>query len=442
MNGPKSGVRVVSCPNCGGTLQVRAAGWSVNLACRYCGSILDVSRPEVQIIERFNRATVDFTLPLGSRGRLFDTEWEVIGALVRSDSWSTWREYLLFNPYVGYRWLVEFEGDWQFGTMLLDRPDDSGGTVVWRGQRFRQEDEVTLAATDTVIGEFYWRIETGDRALCASYTCRDFTLSREEADGEVNWTQLVTLSAGHVESAFGAVAPEPPRSPKRERPKGPGYALFEAEAKPAVSDIPAMLGVSALTMLAALIVMLGLAGGSAKVTSMIDAPFGHTAEGARLGTITVVRPWQFVSIEGSAATLDNQWVDLDYSLVDRATGQSFDAYGLVEHYTGSDSDGPWSEGSYRTTTQFGQVPKGTYDVFVDAGAHSWPTDVPADGNSSPWGISTDSSSYGSWGAGKPHPVPVEVTVKTNTMPQGNFWTLCLLAMVMPAFAIYRGWKNR
>lgn len=442
MNAPKHGVRAVTCPHCGGTLEVRAAGWSVNLACQYCGSILDVSRPEVQLIQEHNRAAAGFALPLGSRGRLFDTEWDVIGGLERSDAWSNWREYLLFNPYVGYRWLVEFEGDWKFGTMLLDRPEEKGDAVVWHGQRFRQEDEAALATTETVIGEFYWRVASGDRALCASYTCRDFTLSREEADGEVNWTQLVALSGGHVESAFGILPPEPekPRGGgnKGRGNKGRGYALFEAEAAPGINDIPAMLGLSFLTLVAALILMFGFAGGSAQITADIEAPFGHTAEGIRLGSITVNRPWQFVSVTSRAGTLNNQWVDLDYSLVDRATGQSIDAYDLVEHYTGSDSDGPWSEGNSMATIQFGHIPKGTYDVFVDAGAHRWPTDVPPDNPASPWGAST----YGVWGEEKPDPVPVAVIVKTNTMPQGNFWTLCILVLLLPAFAIYRGWKNR
>ncbi|WP_395334869.1 DUF4178 domain-containing protein [Novosphingobium sp. BL-8H] len=434
---PKKAVRAVSCPNCGGALEVRAAGWSVNLACQYCGSILDVSRPEVQIIERHNRAAADFALPLGSRGRLFETEWEVIGALTRSDAGDSWREYLLFNPYVGYRWLVEYEGDWQFGTMLLDRPEDNGSSVVWRGQRFRQEDEAALATTDTVIGEFYWRVASGDRALCTSYECRASSLSREESDGEVNWTQLVALSEGQVESAFGIFASEPPKAPKRSSGQARGYALFAAEARSEASDIPALLGVSMLTILAGLLLMVGFAGGSAHMSSIVDAPFGRTAEGLRVGTVTVTRPWQFVSVMARADTLDNQWVDLDYSLVDRATGQSIDASGLVEHYSGSDSDGPWSEGSIATTTQFGHVPKGTYDVIVDTGAHRWPTDVPADGTSSAWGTPS-----GGWAEDKPDPVPVEVTVKTNTMSDGNFWTLCLLAMLMPGIAIYRGWRNR
>lgn len=441
MNAPKHAVRAVTCPSCGGTLEVRAAGWSVNLACRYCGSILDVSRPEVQLLEQHNRAAAGFALPLGSRGRLFDMEWQVIGALKRSDAWSTWREYLLLNPYAGYRWLVEYEGDWKFGTMLLGRPEENGKTVVWQGQRYRQEDEAALATTETVIGEFYWRVSSGDRVLCASYISRDFTLSREEADGEVNWTHLAALSGGHVESAFGILPPEP-EEPRGGGDKARGDALFEAEAQAeaarGVDDIPAMLGLSLLTLIAALVLMLGFAGGSAEVRTDIEAPFARTAEGIRLGSITVNRPWQFVSVTARANTLDNQWVDLDYSLVDRATGQSIDAYGLVEHYTGRDSDGAWSEGDTKATIQFGHIRKGTYDVFVDAGAHRWPTDVPPVNTASPW----EASTYGGWGEDRPGPVPVEVTVKTNTVPRGNFWTLCILVALMPAFALYRGWKYR
>src|SRR3978361_771183 len=43
-------VRALTCPSCGGTVTLRAAGYTVTVACEYCGSILDVTNPEVRLI--------------------------------------------------------------------------------------------------------------------------------------------------------------------------------------------------------------------------------------------------------------------------------------------------------------------------------------------------------------------------------------------------------
>ncbi|MGH6781176.1 MAG: DUF4178 domain-containing protein, partial [Sphingomonadaceae bacterium] len=90
-----------------------------------------------------------------------------------------------------------------------------------------------------------------------------------------------------------------------------------------------------------------------------------------VGPIQLTRPWQAVTIEAQAPGLDNAWIDLDYSLVDRTTQQSYDAYGLAERYSGYDSDGSWSEGSRTTATKMAMLPAGTYDLLVDAEAHNW-----------------------------------------------------------------------
>lgn len=419
MTDEAKGVRTLSCPACGGTLEVRAAGWSVNLACRYCGSILDVSRPEVQIIERHKRAAGKFALQPGTRGTLFENEWEVVGAMNRRGPTDRWREYLLFNPYVGYRWLVEWEGEWQFGTPLLDRPEAKGDSVVWRGQRFRQEDDDSEAVTGTLVGEFYWRAAKGDSVRATSYVTRDFTLSREEADGEVNWTQLVALSQGHVETAFGIV---PPRRSRESR-----SALHAGGKTTRKADD---LGRICLLVLAsaflALLAMIVIAGPVERASGRVSAPFGATREGQKVGTISVRRAWQFVTVTASGEDFDNRWIELDYRLVDRATGQSIDGYGLSEHYSGRDSDGTWTEGSRRASTLFGQVPRGTYDLYVDAAAHTWPVDATVNDNS-PWAT--------------PEAIDIRIDVRTGSLPWGNWWTLVIVLSIYPGILVWRRFRR-
>ncbi|GAB7552438.1 hypothetical protein NRB_19420 [Novosphingobium sp. 11B] len=407
-------VRTVACPNCGGTLEVRAAGLSVNLACSYCGSLLDIARPEVALIEAHDKAARGFRLSPGRRGTLFDVEWEAVGALRRRDSGYTWEEYLLFNPYAGYRWLVLSDREWQFGTMLLDLPEGDDDTVTWRGERYTRDGEASTSETTAVLGEFYWRVRAGDTVEAALYERGDTVLSREGGGGEVNWTQLVPLEDGTVAEAFGLV---PLKAKRAVRSPVPSPGIFD--------DLPTMFGLACAALVALLLAMVLISGPVERASGSIDAPFAATREGVKIGTLTVRRPWQFVTVTARGSDFDNRWVDLDYSLVDRATGQSIDGYGIVEHYSGYDSDGAWTEGSRKGTTLLGKVPRGTYDLYVDAAAHGWPSDPPP--NTSGW-------------SSLPETVSVSIEAETGALPWGNWWTAAVLLFLFPCIAVWRRYR--
>ena len=363
--------RSVTCPSCGGTIAIKAAGYSVTVACQYCGSVLDVTQPDVKLIEEYHQAALTLPLPIGSRGNLFNVEWEVIGYLERSDGEASWSEYLLFNPYAGYRWLTCADRAWQFGTMLLDQPDGDQASVGWRGRRFTQDYEPATTVTDRVVGEFYWRVRAGDRVQAMTYSDDDDdVLSVEWGADETSWTHLVDVEGKTVGTAFGVVKPAASGYPDPR----PGQNLLSEgtpERRSGWADLPRILMIGAVAAFLILVVM-GLLGTS---TSSTKGAFSVGVDGPEqsktIGTLTVTRPYQFVTVTASASDFVNRWIDLDYSLVNRATQQSIDATDTVEYYQGRDSDGDWTEGGHTTVTKFAGVPRGTYDLVVDASAHTW-----------------------------------------------------------------------
>ncbi|EIZ81163.1 hypothetical protein WSK_0108 [Novosphingobium sp. Rr 2-17] len=413
-------VRAIICPQCGGALEVRAAGYSVNLACQHCGSLLDVSRPEVALIEAHKRAARQFRLKLGRRGTLFEVEWEVVGALARKDEAYAWDEYLLFNPYAGYRWLVLSGAEWQFGTMMLDLPEGDDDTVTWRGERYIRDGAEGTTRTTAVLGEFYWRVRKGDRVAACLFERGKVILSREDGGGEVNWTQLIPVGAATVNAAFGLRDHKP-----RRRASAQPFAPFAVTARP-TSDLSAMFAFALGALVLLLLAMAFISGPVDRASGSIDAPYGKTREGVKIGTISVQRPYQFVTVKAQTANISNTWVDLDYALVDRATGQSIDGYGMVEHYSGHDSDGYWSEGTLTDTTLFGQVRRGTYDVYVDAAAHGWPSDP------SPASLGWSSS---------PQEITVSIQAETGALPWGNWWTAALLLFAFPCLALWHRFRE-
>ena len=76
-----------------------------------------------------------FTLSIGTKGRLNDTEYLIIGAVrfVEISSYNQnqseyWTEYLLYNTQQGFAWLIESGKRWRLSETLQTWPDfDSSG---------------------------------------------------------------------------------------------------------------------------------------------------------------------------------------------------------------------------------------------------------------------------------------------------------------------------
>ncbi|WP_066716988.1 DUF4178 domain-containing protein [Sphingomonas pituitosa] len=357
---PAPAVRALSCPNCGGTVELRAAGYTVHVGCQYCGSILETTDGLVKLITQAHLAQAHLEIPLGTRGTLEGIEWEAIGTLQRSQNGAyRWDEYLLFNPYHGYRWLVNARGGWSFGTMLTRTPvrrtheihelDGAGYTRFFAGE----------AQVDRVIGEFYWRVAVGEKVKTGDWVRPGFMLSREADDREESWTLNRLIAEKDVIRAFG-VSPSGKIWPPLPHQPSPWGEWLLAGAK---------IGGMALAFLLILCVVLG---GTRWTTSgVLPVAVDGREQTARLGPVTLTGRYQRVQIRADVPRLENGWVDLDYRLVDRKTQQVYAASGAAERYEGADSDGAWSEGSRNSDVSIASVPAGEYDLIVDYKGNRW-----------------------------------------------------------------------
>ena len=400
--------KTITCPNCGGAIAIKAAGYTVTLVCQYCSSVLDVANPDVQVITAYNEAAGALDIPLGTRGTIKEIEWEVIGYLQRSDDEVTWDEYLLFNPYAGYRWLIYSEGDWTFGTMLTNPPSAYAASgTTYKRTHYSQPYEPATATTNYVLGEFYWRVQAGDAALATQFVSHSSSLSLEQTESETNWTYIEPMPPGAM-AGFGlADVAADPEAPSGVIPSGYLGLMWK------------MAGVAAI-LLFVLTFVFGTTG--PEVTQSFALTLEKPSQTFTIGSITVNRSFSAVSIDASADGIVNKWVDLDYSLVNRATQQSIDANGVIEYYEGSDSDGAWSEGGRSTNTMFASVPRGTYDLVVDAEAHNWNGGL---------------SSFGSDG----EQIQVNVSAAAGGVFGSNLFLLLLLLLVPPCWGLYRRIKG-
>ncbi|MEQ1688638.1 MAG: DUF4178 domain-containing protein [Sphingopyxis sp.] len=424
----QSSSRAVTCPNCGGTVEIRAAGYSVSVACQYCGSMLDVANPDVALIERHNQAVADLAIPLGSRGHVKGHEYQMVGAVRRSIDGEGWDEYLLFNPYVGYRWLVNDEDGWSFGTMLTSLPQMSGGSATYAGVRFSHDGESWDAVVDRVVGEFYWRVQVGDHAILANYEASGATLSCETVADEVSWTVSEPIGRGEMRGFGKSEAGAGTAGAATDTGQSAFAGGASGDATAAVGDAPdgplarawryTKIGGAALGAMIVVMLLFAFGGNSAQGFSYrltMDGP--ETT--VNFGPLEFSGTSQRVSIITASPGLDNAWIDTDITLVNRATQEVISTYGVVERYSGYDSDGSWSEGSDSGSTKVASVPAGTYDLVIDASAHSWP-----------------SPSYG----GR------VIDVTTDVSSGGVFFSNLVLALILllipPIFLLWRGLRGR
>jgi hypothetical protein len=67
----------------------------------------------------------------------------------------------------------------------------------------------------------------------------------------------------------------------------------------------------------------------------------------------------------TTANVDNNWIYLNYALINEDTGHAYDFGREVSYYHGYDSDGSWSEGSSKDTVTIPSVPPGRYYLRIE-----------------------------------------------------------------------------
>jgi hypothetical protein len=177
--------QAVTCPHCGGSLELHAPSDSERIACPYCDSLLDIEdNGALKFLHVLKNQKISPLIPLGSKGTLRDREYTVIGFMQRQVRVEgvvyPWQEYLLYTPRQPFHWLVHSQNHWTLG-----KPISAGDvraflrTAYYKDKRYYAF-ERAMPVVSAVYGEFYWKVEIGERVGAADYVRPPFMLSREE----------------------------------------------------------------------------------------------------------------------------------------------------------------------------------------------------------------------------------------------------------------------
>ena len=202
--------RQFSCPNCGAQVEVSLAT-SKSITCKACNSLIDLSQGlGAGLKHAIQHEPVSPLIALGSTGQLQGVAWQVVGFQHRtghepgdSDEHFGWDEYLLYNRKRGFAFLVDAEDGWSMVKPTTGAPTlKPGGQSASYLNTVYQLQSSYHAETSYVAGEFYWRVERGEKTFNRDFASGKSLLSQEEAASEVTWSSGSRLEGAAVAKAF------------------------------------------------------------------------------------------------------------------------------------------------------------------------------------------------------------------------------------------------
>lgn len=381
----------MSCPQCGGPLNLRAPDQALRVACPNCGSLLDVARGRLRFMQALEPGKVQPIIPMGSTGEFAGARLTVIGMLVRSVEFAGvryyWEEYLMYNPQVGFRWLVRSDDNWNYvepvapGEIAHKAGSGFGGkgdVVYYKNERFKIYQEAT-ARVEYVVGEFYWKVTAGELTQTADYVNPPRMLSvetsmeqaREDAQaaavnrpkqkegkrpapsGEINWSLGMFLKPAEVERAFGISGlPRPSKiAPNQLFPHKKIYKYwFLMLATAFVFGIGIMATASHRTVFEA--------------TYSLEPLKSADDSQIRFSEPFELKPGQNVVISASS-NVDNTWLDIQGDLINQETNEAQGFSLPIEYYHGVEDGESWSEGSQSPDVYVSALPAGTYVLGLE-----------------------------------------------------------------------------
>ena len=362
----KVSAAAMGCPNCGGPLDLTVPDQSERVTCPNCNSLLDVNQGNLTYLNALNPppAEQQFLLAVGIEGTFAgDVKYKIIGAMIRSVTIEGikyfWHEYLLYNPMIGFRWLVHSDNQWNFVEPV--NPADveqvayigAGAVVKYGGNSFKIFQDAP-AVVEFVKGEFYWRVEQGETVRAADYVSPPKMLSLEMTGNEMNWSLGTYMTNAEVEKAF-TVADLP--KPWGVAPNQPFTGRFYYTW----GFLPLLL------LLVVAIFMIPLTGLTKTILNqqIVLPPMTNP----QTPQVVFSQPFP-IKANGNVritanAPLNNTWADLDVDLVNDQSQEVESVNVPISYYSGVEDGESWTEGDQSQDAILSSLPAGQYTLRVE-----------------------------------------------------------------------------
>jgi ribosomal protein S27E len=354
--------RAIKCPSCGAGLSVRSDA-ILTVGCTSCGTVLD---PTHEVVESLGKGSfkqrVEPLIALGSKGTLRGEAVEAIGFMrrrMKADGIDYyWSEYVLLGPDGKLLWLTESDGHWNLARVL-----ERSVAATPLGAKCDGKDYKHFAGYDAfvdyVLGEFPWRVEIEEKVRLEDYVAPPSMLSRERSPKEETWTLSEYVLADELETAFGLA------KAGKTLPKPAGvYANQPNPAQERHQSVCRSFWRFALAALAIHFALLFVGPGGNVLREKVR--FDNSQDEPRVSQ-------EFKLPDGARrleiahdTDLNNNWVALNLTLVNKDNGTSWQVNRELSRYEGVDGGESWSEGSRDDEIVFTDLPPGTYVLAEEA----------------------------------------------------------------------------
>ena len=352
-----------NCRNCGAAIELRAIDQTKSVACTSCAAIQDPNDPTILILQEAQlRERYIPKIPLGTVGTMHGHQYEVIGfqrryIVVEGEQYG-WDEYLLFNREQGFRYLSEYQGHWNDVRTLRGVPTQTTarGRMAARylGTTFKLF-QTASATTDYVVGQFPWRVRAFDVATVSDYIAPPMMLSAEKTEDETTWSVGEYTPGKAIWKAFGLDGRPP-------RPVG----VFANQPSPHAGRPAWYWGIFVVLAMLLLVVAALRIGGADRERLFAGS---YTYRPASIDSSFVTSEFEVgrdSNVEIDIETdLSNNWLYFNLALINAETGTALDFGREVSYYSGTDSDGRWTEGSRQDDATLPTVEAGRYYLRVE-----------------------------------------------------------------------------
>jgi len=242
--------------------------------------------------------------------------------------------------------------------MLRSLPDvrPGGSSLTYLGETYRHF-QTARAGTSYVLGEFPWQVRQGETAEVSDYVSPPRVISSEKTGKEITWSMGEYISGREVWRAFKLPA-EPPAP----------IGVYENQPSPLSANVKIVWGLVGL-FLVLLVALLVLSYSTARDEQVFEQSyeFNTNVKGeASFVTDVFELKGHTSDVElTTTANVNNNWIYVNYALINQDTGHAYDFGREVSYYHGYDEDGSWSEGSSKDTVTVPCIPAGNYYLRVE-----------------------------------------------------------------------------
>ncbi|MBA2379944.1 MAG: DUF4178 domain-containing protein, partial [Blastocatellia bacterium] len=272
----------------------------------------------------------------------------------------------------------------------------AGRTVRYNGRTFKIFQDAP-ATVRYVRGEFYWRVKQGETVRAVDFVAAPLMLSQEISPDEMNWSAGTYMTNAQVEKIFGISGLPKPWSVAPNQPfTGSFYYTWGL--------LPLFL---LLVVAVFLIPFTGLT--STVLSQRMDLPPLAAATQPQFAFTQSfeLKPNRNVRITASAP-VSNSWADLDVDLVNDKSQEVESVNIPIAYYTGTDSDGAWTEGGQIQDATISSLEGGKYTLRVGGTWQNWQ-----------------------------QPMPITVKVEQSVNRGVNFFCALILLLLVPVLGLIR-----